>query len=32
MKEPKSLNQSPSGAHGSVFTHTCNERKSSSEI
>ena len=28
MNEPKSLYQSPSGAHGAAFTHSCNRRRS----
>ena len=32
MKEPKSLYQSPSGAHGPPFTQSCNRRRSWREI
>ena len=28
VKEPKSLCQSPSGAHGAAFTHSCKRRRS----
>src|SRR5271157_1082890 len=28
MNEPKSLYHSPSGAHGTAFTHACNRRRS----
>src|ERR1035437_7731402 len=32
VKDPKSLYQSPSGAHGPVFTQSCNRRRSCWEI